>query len=834
MIVFRPALAALLFTLSISGTIVHADPSDDEVKALKSAEQSYKDGAFDLCNARVAALLKRYPKTELAPEAQLLQAQALYQLGRSDAAFAALTLPINQVPENLRANTLFWQAESLLDLEKWPDAEQKYRALLALKDIGGRADAANLGLAWSLFKQGRETDALPIIQSLIKSKGGNPAGQQAQLLLAKIQLAKGQFGDAINSFETLLASSPTRAVVFEADYWLGETYAANNQPDRAAAAFQRVTGDPQAFPKALVAKAWLGLGRAQQALQHNDDAVTAFQQTYQLTENPGTQHDAFIAYLENARAGGTLPEAVAKLQDFAKSSDTAAPDALLAIGTVLAEDNQDDKAIGILESLLVAYPSSSWIPATNLELGQLYARAGKIDQAVKAFQNCIAANLDPNLVRNAHFQLGYVLLKQSHDYNGAVAEFTKITDGTDAQAENASLNLLLAYANLGKLDAFTKAEADFDKRFPKSTHLKAIALAKGQLLAAANKTDDAKAAYQAGIALPGGGPDQEELLKSLGDLQYQTTDIPGAIATWKTLISQFPNDALAPAQRIVTAQLELKQITEDQAETQLVDLAHKYNNLTGAPDAYFRLGEFYLYREDYVRAQDAFQQLIANYPNSADVDKAYYFAGKAAFGHGDYAAARALLEKVPDTSTFRPDAQLWDGRVYLLQHNFDQAITIFDSVLATEKSGPNFVQASLLKGQCLFALGSQDPNNYNLALASFDSIMKSKDGTIAERNEADVRAGKCLEMLGHTDDALGRYLDVLYGRANGDDSASPTPPEFSWQFEAGSEAGAIREKRKDWRGAIEIYKRLEDIGGAHAQDFHDLINKIRRDNYIYE
>ena len=63
---------------------------------------------------------------------------------------------------------------------------------------------------------------------------------------------------------------------------------------------------------------------------------------------------------------------------------------------------------------------------------------------------------------------------------------------------------------------------------------------------------------------------------------------------------------------------------------------------------------------------------------------------------------------------------------------------------------------------------------------------------------------------------------------------APEPPEFSWQLEAGSQAGSILEKRKDWRGAIEVYKRLEQIGGPHAQDFHDLINKLRRDNYIYE
>ena len=67
-----------------------------------------------------------------------------------------------------------------------------------------------------------------------------------------------------------------------------------------------------------------------------------------------------------------------------------------------------------------------------------------------------------------------------------------------------------------------------------------------------------------------------------------------------------------------------------------------------------------------------------------------------------------------------------------------------------------------------------------------------------------------------------------------DDAASPQPPDFSWQIEAGIQAGMMRESDKDFRGAIEIYKRLEQIGGAHQQEFHDLIDKLRRDNYIYE
>jgi tetratricopeptide (TPR) repeat protein len=814
---------------------VSAEPSDDEKRALHAAEQSFKDGAFDLCNDRIAALLKKYPESELAAQAEVLQSCALYQLGRSEAALAALNLPPDQVPETLRADTLFWQAESLLDLGKWPEAEQRYRALLALKDIAAdRVDAANLGLAWALFKQGRETDALPLIQALIKNKGGDPAGQQAQLLLAKIELAKKQFKEAIAGLQALLATQPEKGVAFETDYWLGETYAANGQPDQAATAYQKITGDPKAFSKPLVARAWLGLGRAEHALQQNDQAMLAYEQTYHLTENETTRLDAFQSYLECARVSGQLPEAVAKLQEFARTSDLSAPAALFAIGSVLAEDREDDKAIGILESLLVAYGTSPWVPAANEQLGELYARTGKPDQAIKALQNCINTSADPALIRTARSQLGTVLLKQTKDYAGAAVQFAQIADGTDPSAENAAYNFLLAQAYLGKLDGFTKAEADFEKRFPKSSYLKSIALAEGQLLAGAGKTDDAKAAYQKAIANGGTGPDQEALLKALADLQYQTNDLEGTIATCKMIVDQFPADALAAAQRGVLVSYELKKLTEDQVETALVDLAQKYKNVPGAPEAYFRLGEFYFYRQDYVRAQDAFQQLIANYPNSADVDKAYYYAGKAAFAHQDYTAARTLLEKVPDDSSFKPDARLWEGRVYQQQLTFDQAITFYDSVLATEKIGPRFVEASLLKGQCLFALGAQDPANYGLALAAFDQILKSKEGSIADRNEAAVRSGKCLEKMGRTDEALALYLDVLYGRVAGDDATSPTPPEFSWQFEAGSEAGRIRESQKDWRGAIEIYKRLEQIGGAHAQYFHDLVNKLRRDNYIYE
>jgi len=146
-----------------------------------------------------------------------------------------------------------------------------------------------------------------------------------------------------------------------------------------------------------------------------------------------------------------------------------------------------------------------------------------------------------------------------------------------------------------------------------------------------------------------------------------------------------------------------------------------------------------------VKAQDAFQQLTVNYPTSNYVDTAYFYAGRAAFAHQDYVTARTLLEKVPDSSPSNPVRA--SGKVASTRNslNFTQALPLYDAVLATEKTGSRFVEASLYKGECLFELGAKDPASYALAQTAFNQILDGKEGSVAERNEAAVRSAKCLE-----------------------------------------------------------------------------------------
>src|SRR5579871_2320926 len=86
----RILILASAGALALALLPLQAEPSDDEKKALHTAEESFNEGAFDLCNNQIAYFLKKYPKSELAVDAELLQARALYQMGHSEAVLAAL------------------------------------------------------------------------------------------------------------------------------------------------------------------------------------------------------------------------------------------------------------------------------------------------------------------------------------------------------------------------------------------------------------------------------------------------------------------------------------------------------------------------------------------------------------------------------------------------------------------------------------------------------------------------------------------------------------------------------------------------------------------------
>lgn len=203
----------------------------------------------------------------------------------------------------------------------------------------------------------------------------------------------------------------------------------------------------------------------------------------------------------------------------------------------------------------------------------------------------------------------------------------------------------------------------------------------------------------------------------------------------------------------------------------------------------------------------------------------------------DYGEALDLLDRVPDKSACKLDARILQGLVYHQQLRFENAITLFEAVLAAEKNGARFIEAALRKGDCLFALGSTDPTRYEQAAAAFGLVLGGNQGNFAQRNEAAFKRAKCFAKVNRTTDALALYLEVLNGRTVA--AAEPAgveaalAPEMFWRVQAGLGAAELRQKQQDWRGALAVYRKLEQLGGPLQQEFRSTINQLRRDHFLY-
>jgi len=832
----------LLFIVACTALVIvpvrAIEPANDEGKSFIAARQAFDEQLFDVADQRLGAFLRKYPAANQAGEARLLEAQSLYYLGHYQGVLDLLTSP-----EAINGGTgphgasLYWQGEALIALKRWPEAEAKFRDLIARFPQNENGADAKLQLAWCLLKEDRDKDADEILDKLSNDVGAGETAQKAALLHAKSDLNKGLFKEAKDRLELITSQKPTPEVLYEASYLLGEINSLDSKYAAAVAAYTKVTEAEKPFPKPLVAQTYFGLGRAYHGLNQQENALEALEKAWRLSDEEQLKLASFRLYLESAAALQRLPEATEKLQEFAKSNAEKpnAAGALFAIAQAEKENSQPEKAIATLQTLLTSYPKSRWRSPAQFELGQLFEGAGKPEEALKALESCQEGNENAEQSRSAQLEIGKILFSQK-DYPKAAAQFARLAGGKDALAEDAMYNLLLAEARQNQLDVFLKTQEQFAAAFPHSQYADKITLLRGSMQEKLTPGNAAWSTYEKALMTAPTNTQKAVLTLRLADLAFQSGNVNEASLFYAQFLKQFPDDPAYPdaACKGIFADLAAKKITEDQAAPAMLALLEKFPKHPLAPQILFHLAEFYFNHQDFANAEIRFAQLAREYPQHPLAGDAIYWTGVCAAAHADYDSALSTLDKVPETSPLKADARLLQARIYQRQLKFENAVTILDSVLSTEKSGPRFVEATLRRGDCFFALGEKDPGHYEQAAAAYGVIINGNQGDLAQRNEAGFRRAKSLEKLGRGQDALALYLDVLYGRLAAGGANQPPPPEFIWKIKAGLEAARMKEETQDWRGAIQIYRGLEELGGPNQQEFRDVVNRLRRDHYLYE
>lgn len=882
----------------------------DEASAFKEAAKPFKDGLFDVTEARLGQFLEMYPESKLKPQALLLRGRCAYYLGQFDKAVEWLSLALADLPSPtptkpedgpqsaeelaLLREALYWSGESYLAQAAWKPAATAFEAFDATFELappGGMVERVFGTLSNALSSinplskvplETRENGQLRLANALLFSgdKGraeallsklgqdeSSPEGQQAKLLRARYALAQGDAETARNELQALSATNPAPPVRYQTAYLLGELNARDNLHDQALLQLERVTRSETAYPRSLVAEAWFASGQVLAKKGELEKAQGAFEQAYTRSHSQALKLAAFRRYLDMARKQQRLPEAIDQLRAFVRQNEEQpnAAAALFAIAHALAENGDTAQASGMLEAMLTAYPNTAWTRSAQFLLGKLHQQKGDYPSARAALLASRSESGGDLLSRQADFHLGELAYAR-RNYTDAAAAFLRASRGNDPLAEDALMNLLLSYSQLDNLAKFREQKKVLAQQFSASPYLVRVPLLEGTILERQGKLDEAEQVYATALAAKptseAGKNLRAELLIRQAELLEATGKSTEATKLYEEFAEQLPDspEVVDAKRRAILAARASGRMTPDQAAERLLALLKAHPKDPQAPRIAMHLGEHFHAAGDYVSAQNQFQQIVADYPEHPLADDASFSAGLAAAAHGEYTDAVAILEKVRAESPLKTDARMLQGKIYHRQLRFQDALTIFDSLLQSVDDGPLYAEALLRRGHCLFAMAQNDPAQYELAASIYGQLIDSGQADAAQRNEAGFRRAKAFEKLGRAGEALALYLEVAQNGLTSEsmtaDAETPTveedeaavseTPELTdipeiageteilWRTKAGLEAGRLLQAREDWRGALRVYRQLEALGGPGASQLKALINRIRREQYLFE
>jgi len=835
------ALGVCLGLLAMTSTVhAAAVPAEkEEVKTISYGKKAFQDGLYDAARLKFEEFLKNYPKSEQTTEVRLLLAQSNYFLGELRKAQDLLAIDVATLPEALKPEYVFWQAEISFALKNWAEAATRYQSLLNDYPNHALALKARLGLSSAILQTDGMDAALAPLEPLLKSDNKDKSALQAgQLQKVRLLITGGKLEEASLLVDQLAKSKLDRTTQLQVWYWTAELARQADKSAKSLEYYQKITSDSHAFPRELLAKAWYGTGLVLRGSQKWLEASNAFEEAYKISRDPALIQSAVNSYLGAQVKNDSLTQGTLKIRQLARDRGTAGLSGFYAIAQYYYDAENYDAAIAELDNLVNNNPDSFWKWPARLIIAEALYKKHDAPSAMQNFNDISQQCTDPVLALNAKMRLAEI---QSENNDAqAAANFLDVARKTPSAelSENGYYRALLTLGKTGNLDEFATVRTEFEAKFPKSNRLNDVLMEQARLLEASGKSTEARAIYQNLAKNKTDANKSAEAMLNLAQSQTHSGDNAGALQTLQDLEKNnpdFPQIAQVVYRRIIL-QNQSGILNSEGLRTELTHFVEHYpkeDDLVAY--ALFRVGESYYNQGDYGLAQAKFQAVADQYPKHSLADQALYWNSRCNMALGNYKEAVAILEKISANSPFKANARLAQIRCFIHQNNFPDALRIADSVLTNRPEDEVWAEASLRKINCLYTLASNDPKLYGPALDVANKLLSSKAPNVAQRNEAGCLKGEILEKLLKPGEALSAYLDVVYGRVLPQDiSGQPDQPEHYWFIRSGVLAAQMRVTQGDVKGAVEIYRILERLGEPTREEFRKKIEDLKSRNFLYE
>lgn len=473
-----------------------------------------------------------------------------------------------------------------------------------------------------LFLQGKKEDALKYAEATLKKTNTGLYDVEMKRMVGHAYFEKREFAKALPYLEAYMAKTPepAREDIYQlsysyydgkqypkaidgfkkltdgkdslsqsAMYLLGDAYLKTGQKANARNAFSISSANPSNLQQKEVSL--FNYGKLSYELGFQDAALTALKEF--LTDFPNSANAAEARELMAGILAGTnnYREALEMLGSVKNPSDNIKrlmPKVMYGRAMELINDDALSQADVLLDKIIRDPNNASVIGPTYFWKGEIAYRQNKLDDAVRHYNNYLTAGeyqsgeVSP---QNARYNLGYVYLRKEN-YKVAQGYFEQV-------AKNVSLNSpdIIQDAYLRLADCYF-----MNRDFAKAKSMYNTAL--GYSWPASDY-----ATYQ--LAMIAGVNSATEKIKTL-----------------QTFERKYPSSELVPFVNMEIANTYLSQEKYREAIPFLNNVIKSASAATLKPRAYLRLGIAQYNLNNNSEAINAYRKLIAEYPNSPEVDEA--------------------------------------------------------------------------------------------------------------------------------------------------------------------------------------------------------------------
>ena len=542
----------------------------------------------------------------------------------------------------------------------------------------------------------------------------SPRIPEAILYQAQARLKLTNYAGALQLLSTNLTG--VGAWTDQCLFWMGETYLKQTNLPAALAAFGRVVKEFPSSPRWVEA----GIEEARTLfLQGDVKAVVSLLQAtngfFQVSLKGGAANEQIFRGLL------LLSEAQLIEKNYSAAETALQPLAKLSLAPAIAwqrqyllcriyfERGQSAEALLASSNLLSLAASTGQrdLEAESSSFrGMVLEKLGRLDEAILAYTNNLAAGLTPERQQRALSKVTEIFLLQQKPAEAATLLEQFLVLHPDTPPAD------LAYLNLGELrlrDYAQKKEAHpeatgslatnlisahsaFDnllKRFPQSEWRGKAHLNLGWCFWFEENLAAAKMEFQAAAAALPASYEKAVALFKQADAQFRLNDFAGATTNYNLLLRQFA--------------------TLEEVKTNLVE------------PAYYQCVRAALAAGDLPSATNAMAKIVSDFPNGFYTGRAVLLAGQQLSRLSNPGEAREILtnfvHQVPQTPLL-PEVQLAIARTYEQQNAWTNAIEQYDGWLKAFTNHPGRAYAEYHRAD-----GYKESNNKEMAVSGFTNFI---------------------------------------------------------------------------------------------------------------